>query len=211
MGSTDWARQGHTDSAQLYNIMWSLSWLLSLLLLQTSQGSLMSRIGLRLGAAHLKKSALDHKPRTPWAVRNMKEEMLANERKPWQPPKQREFSDSYEEESRPKACVGICYYNKLMALEAKEDLASHNLVYKDQKEEPCDNDSACNEMEEDIMFSTDQQEGKSSDNNLIVIDEDEQAAGRKKSPHSGDLGTIYIDENNGENSEENQSIDIRQH
>ena len=68
--------------------MWFLSWLLSLLLLQTSQGSLMSRIGLRLGAAHLKKSALDHKPRTPWAVRNMKEEMLANERKPWQPPKQ---------------------------------------------------------------------------------------------------------------------------
>merc|ERR1739844_576977 len=190
--------------------MWSLSWLLSLLL-QTSQGSLMSRIGLRLGAAHLKKSALDHKPRTPWAVRNMKEEMLANERKPWQPPKQRQFSDSYEEESRPKSCVGICYYNKLMALEAKEDLASHNLVYKDQKEEPCENDSACNEMEEDIMFNTEGQEGKSSDNNLIVIDEDDQTAGRKKSPHSGDLGTIYIDENNGENSEENQSIDIRQH
>merc|ERR1711879_159739 len=178
-------------------IMWSLSWILSLLLLQTSQGSLMSRIGLRLGAAHLKKSALDHKPRTPWAVRNMKEEMLANERKPWQPPKQRQFSDSYEEESRPKACVGICYYNKLMALEAKEDLASHNLVYKDQKEEPCDKDSACNEMEEDIMFNTDQQEGKPSDNNVILIDEDHQEAGRKKSPHTGDLGTIYIDENSG--------------
>ena len=29
-------------------------------------------------------SALDKKPRQPWAVRNMKEEMLANERKPWQ-------------------------------------------------------------------------------------------------------------------------------
>ena len=84
--STDWARQGHTQLSS--TVMWSLSWLLSLLLLQTSQGSLMSRIGLRLGAAHLKKSALDHKPRTPWAVRNMKEEMLANERKPWQPPKQ---------------------------------------------------------------------------------------------------------------------------
>ena len=37
-----------------------------------------------------------------------------------------------EDEARPKACVGICYYNKLMALEAKEDLASHNLVYKNQ-------------------------------------------------------------------------------
>ena len=66
----------------------SPSWLLSLLLLHTAGASLMSRIGLRLGAAHLKKSALEHKPRTPWAVRNMKEELLANERKPWQPPKQ---------------------------------------------------------------------------------------------------------------------------
>ena len=37
-----------------------------------------------------------------------------------------------DEEERPTACVGICYYNKLMALEAKEDLASHNLVYKNQ-------------------------------------------------------------------------------
>merc|ERR1712203_1303215 len=97
-----------------------------------------------------------------------------NERKPWQPPKQRQFSDSYEEESRPKACVGICYYNKLMALEAKEDLASHNLVYKDQKEEPCDNDSACNEMEEDIIFNTEQQEGKPDDNNVILIDGENQ-------------------------------------
>merc|ERR1719273_2471164 len=137
----------------------SPSWLLSLLLLHTAGASLMSRIGLRLGAAHLKKSALEHKPRTPWAVRNMKEELLANERKPWQPPRQRQFSDSYEEESRPKACVGICYYNKLMALEPKEDLASHNLVYKDQKEEPCDNEnSACNEMEEDIIFNPEQQQ-----------------------------------------------------
>ena len=39
---------------------------------------------------------------------------------------------SIDEEERPTACVGICYYNKLMALEAKEDLASHNLVYKNQ-------------------------------------------------------------------------------
>merc|ERR1712183_881430 len=200
MGSTEQTGPGKVtlSSAQLSSIaMWSLSWLLSLLLLQTSQGSLMSRIGLRLGAAHLKKSALDHKPRTPWAVRNMKEEMLANERKPWQPPKQRQFSESYEEESRPKACVGICYYNKLMALEAKEEL--------------CDKDSACNEMEEDIIFNTDQQEGKSSDNNVILIDEEDQGAGRKKSVSSGELGTIYIDDNNGENSEENPTIDISQH
>lgn len=37
---------------------------------------------------------------------------------------------SLDEEERPTACVGICYYNKLMALEAKEDLANHNMVYK---------------------------------------------------------------------------------
>ena len=37
-----------------------------------------------------------------------------------------------DEEDRPTACVGICYYNKLMALEAKEDLANHNMVYKNQ-------------------------------------------------------------------------------
>merc|ERR1719150_1832129 len=115
--------------------------------------------------------------------------MLANERKPWQPPRPNndrprpsdQFSNSNEDETRPKACVGICYYNKLMALEAKEDLASHNLVYKDQADsDPCDiNDTACNEIEEDIIFNKDEQEGedsseKSSDNNLIVIDDDEQ-------------------------------------
>merc|ERR1712241_1074787 len=209
MGSTEQTGPGKVTLSS--RAMWSLSLLSLLLILHTSQASLMSRIGLRLGAAHLKKSALDHKPRTPWAVRNMKEEMLANERKPWQPPKQRQFSESYEEESRPKACVGICYYTKLMALEAKEDLASHNLVYKDQKEEPCDKDSACNEMEEDIIFNSGQQEGKSSDNNVIVIDEEDQGAGRKKSVSSGDLGTIYIDDNNGEHSVENPSIDISQH
>ena len=51
------------------------------------------RIGLRLGAAHHAHhhSALEHKPRQPWAVRNMKAEMLANERKPWQPPKPSEY------------------------------------------------------------------------------------------------------------------------
>merc|ERR1712018_272047 len=143
---------GSRQGQRQLSTMWSC--LLSILLLHTAQGSLMSRIGLRLGAAHLKKSALDHKPRTPWAVKNMKEEMLANERKPWQPPKQSQFSNSMEDEARPKACVGICYYNKLMALEAKEDLVSPNLVYKEQESEPCDiNDSACTEMEEDIIFN----------------------------------------------------------
>ena len=35
-----------------------------------------------------------------------------------------------EEGEGSKACVGICYYNKLVALEAKEDLTRHNEVYK---------------------------------------------------------------------------------
>merc|ERR1712227_416322 len=61
-----------------------------LLLLHTAQGSLTSRIGLRLGAAHHAHhhSALEHKPRQPWAVRNMKAEMLANERSPGSRPSQ---------------------------------------------------------------------------------------------------------------------------
>ena len=35
-----------------------------------------------------------------------------------------------DDDGRPPPCVGICYYNKLMALEAKEDLTRHNMVYK---------------------------------------------------------------------------------
>ena len=35
-----------------------------------------------------------------------------------------------DDEVRPPPCVGICYYNKLVALEAKEDLTRHNEVYK---------------------------------------------------------------------------------
>ena len=71
-------------------------------------------------------------------------------------------------------------------------------------------------MEEDIIFNTDQpQQGnsqeKSSDNNVIVIDEDDQAAVRRKSSGAGDLGSIYIDDNNEENSVENPSIDISLH
>ena len=36
-----------------------------------------------------------------------------------------------DREGRPPPCVGICYYKKLQALQAKEDLlASHNYVLK---------------------------------------------------------------------------------
>ena len=32
-----------------------------------------------------------------------------------------------------KACVGLCYYNKLKALEEKEDLTHHNFLYKHEE------------------------------------------------------------------------------
>jgi len=176
---------------------------LILSLVPLSQCSLMSRIGLRLGAAHVHhQSALDHKPRQPWAVRNMKAEMLANERKPWQPLnlKPRQIGN-IEEEDRPTACVGICYYNKLMALEAKEDLANHNLVYKDQSSnnipEPCDN-NICNDMEEDITVSDEMGPEISPESNVIVID-DEAGAVRRHGHGSSVTGdTIYIDDNDSE-------------
>jgi len=164
----------------------------------------MSRIGLRLGAAHVHhQSALDHKPRQPWAVRNMKAEMLANERKPWQPLKPRQIGN-IEEEDRPTACVGICYYNKLMALEAKEDLANHNLVYKDQPSnnipEPCDNiNNICNDMEEDITVVDEVGPELSPDSNVIVID-DEAGAEKRHFGHGSSVtgDTIYIDDNEPE-------------
>merc|ERR1712130_753669 len=170
-------------------------------LVPLSQCSLMSRIGLRLGAAHVHhQSALDHKPRQPWAVRNMKAEMLANERKPWQPLKPQQLG-TIDEEDRPTACVGICYYNKLMALEAKEDLANHNMVYKNQPKEngePCDNQSICNDMDEDITL-TDDVKTDSTDGNLIVIDDEAQGDVKMRSnPVITD--TIYIDDDNNDDT-----------
>jgi len=167
----------------------------------------MSRIGLRLGAAHIHHhSALDHKPRQPWAVRNMKEEMMANERKPWQPPKPKQQLGTTDEEDRPTACVGICYYNKLMALEAKEDLANHNMVYKNQPKEngePCDNQSICNDMDEDITLNDDLRTD-ANDSNVIVIDDEAQEEVKMRSnPVSTD--TIYIDD---DNTDETNKVDI---
>ena len=50
----------------------------------TVQGSLMSRIGLRLGGKQVHEHGLEHRSRVPWAVKQMREDMLAEERKPWQ-------------------------------------------------------------------------------------------------------------------------------
>ena len=39
--------------------------------------------------------------------------------------------DSAEADGRPPPCIGICYYEKLKALEAREELTRHNEVLKE--------------------------------------------------------------------------------
>merc|ERR1712071_493002 len=109
----------------------------------------------------------------------MREDMLAEERKPWQDTRNRVEEDA-DDDGRPPPCVGICYYNKLMALEAKEDLTKHNMVYKQANEEEAPNE----ELEEN-----------ESDSNIIVIDDDAQSehfGANSDKPEATD--TIYIDD-----------------
>merc|ERR1712130_955637 len=107
-----------------------LSFLLPLI--NISQASLMTRIGLRLGGKHnsVSHQVGTHRSRVPWAVRIQREE----EQEEWgKKDKERVRARLAEQEEGGdggKACVGICYYNKLVALEAKEDLTRHNEVYK---------------------------------------------------------------------------------
>ena len=49
----------------------------------TVHGSLMNRIGLRLGGKPFHEQH-GHRARVPWAVKQMREDLLAEERKPWQ-------------------------------------------------------------------------------------------------------------------------------
>ena len=49
----------------------------------TVHGSLMNRIGLRLGGKPFHEQQ-EHRARVPWAVKQMREDLLAEERKPWQ-------------------------------------------------------------------------------------------------------------------------------
>jgi len=70
-----------------------------------------------------------HRSRVPWAVKIQREE----EQEEWgKKDKERVRARVAEQEEGEgsKACVGICYYNKLVALEAKEELTRHNEVYK---------------------------------------------------------------------------------
>jgi hypothetical protein len=51
----------------------------------TVHGSLMNRIGLRLGGKPFhEQHGHGHRARVPWAVKQMREDLLADERKPWQ-------------------------------------------------------------------------------------------------------------------------------
>merc|ERR1711936_899903 len=100
-------------------------------LINISHASLMTRIGLRLGGKHSSVSHQvgTHRSRVPWAVKIQREE----EQEEWgKKDKERVRARVAEQEEGDgsKACVGICYYNKLVALEAKEELTRHNEVYK---------------------------------------------------------------------------------
>merc|ERR1719167_2081136 len=100
-------------------------------LINISHASLMTRIGLRLGGKHSSVSHQvgTHRSRVPWAVKIQREE----EQEEWgKKDKERVRARVAEQEEGEggKACVGICYYNKLVALEAKEELTRHNEVYK---------------------------------------------------------------------------------
>merc|ERR1719300_213812 len=130
---------------------------LLVLVVGVAHGSLMNRIGLRLGSKHIRERGPGHKPRVPWAVKHMREEQKEIEDNAW---RNRHRGDpDPDDDGRPPPCVGICYYNKLMALEAKEELTRHNEVYK-QEDELCT--GSCNDMDEDI---TNDEENQNEVNN----------------------------------------------
>lgn len=82
------------------------------------------------------------------------------------------------------------------------------LFQSKDKEEPCDNQINCNNIDEDITLHDDISP-ESSDNNVIVIDDD-QTQNDVKIRHSSNAGAsdaIYIDSVGGEDSD-NSNIDI---
>ena len=56
---------------------------LLVLVVGVAHGSLMNRIGLRLGSKHIRERGPGHKPRVPWAVKHMREEQKEIEDNAW--------------------------------------------------------------------------------------------------------------------------------
>ena len=108
-----------------------------------------------------------------------------------------------------KACVGICYYNKLVALEAKEDLTRHNEVYKqvDISEigNPCQPETFQNVVPDVVCpggkcgFSED---GKDPVEDLRRREVNEAVAGSAEGDADGEAPDIYIDDAVEEEEEE---------
>jgi len=155
----------------------------------------MTRIGLRLGGKHnsVSHQVGTHRSRVPWAVRIQREE----EQEEWgKKDKERVRARVAEQEEGGeggKACVGICYYNKLVALEAKEDLTRHNEVYK-QNVLP---DVVCPGGK--CGFSED---GKVPVEDLRRREVNEAVAGSAEGDADGEAPDIYIDDAVEEEEEE---------
>jgi len=92
-------------------------------------GSLMSRIGLTLGGRPAHENQIDHTRRIPWAVKEMMEEEQAKQQLPFI-----KKADVAVDGDRPPPCVGICYYHKLQALQAREEMTRHNQILKEDCE-----------------------------------------------------------------------------
>ena len=70
----------------------------------------------------------------------------------------------------------------------------------DGQSDPCDNQSVCNDMEEDIAVKDDTKTEASADNNVIVID-DETPDSKSKQEVGSPTDTIYIDDNSDAGNE----------
>ncbi|XP_023321637.1 uncharacterized protein LOC111696293 isoform X2 [Eurytemora carolleeae] len=139
----------------------------------------MSRIGLRLGGTPAHESQLDHTRRIPWAVKEMMEE--EKRQQDTLPFLRRAGLDSAEADGRPPPCIGICYYEKLKALEAREELTRHNEVLK----EDCETEQCM-----DYKSGLDLKPGKTRSDHL-EFPEDNLAEDKEDLVHSGSSASIH--------------------
>merc|ERR1712117_203849 len=136
----------------------------------------MGRLGGK--AYHERGRSHEHQARVPWAVKQMREDILAEQDKPWRNNRNRGEPD-YEDEGRPPPCEGDC-----------------NVIDEDIVNEE-DDQSAAQEEETAI----------NGDNNIIVIDEDAQSdINNSERPEASDM--IYIDDAADINQRQVPDIDI---